>query len=282
MRVLVLAGAAALSLTLPITLAIVAVLAIVVMSYQQTIRAYPNGGGSYIVASDNLGPFPGLVAAGAFLIDYVLTVAVSIAAGVAALTSVFPDLFEYRVVLGIGFVAADRPGQPARHPRERGDLHRPGLRLPGRDLRPARLRLRPLRDSATCPPTRPRPPGSEAHGHGGARPPAHPARLLLRLGRPDRHRGGLQRRAGLQAAGGAPRPDRPDPHGRVLRRDLPRDQLPGRPLGILPDPSEERRSSASSPAPWSATAPSSTSSRSRPRCCWSWPPTPPSPTSRGC
>jgi amino acid transporter len=56
------------------------------------------------VASDNLGPFPGLVAAGALLIDYVLTVAVSIAAGVAALTSIFPDLFAYRVVLGVGFV----------------------------------------------------------------------------------------------------------------------------------------------------------------------------------
>ena len=79
-------------------------LAIVVTSYQQTIQAYPTGGGSYIVASDNLGPFPGLVAAGALLIDYVLTVAVSIAAGVAALTSIFPDLFAYRVALGVGFV----------------------------------------------------------------------------------------------------------------------------------------------------------------------------------
>ena len=79
-------------------------LAIVVTSYQQTIQAYPTGGGSYIVASDNLGPFPGLVAAGALLIDYVLTVAVSIAAGVAALTSIFPDLFAHRVVLGVGFV----------------------------------------------------------------------------------------------------------------------------------------------------------------------------------
>ena len=104
MRVLILAGAAALSLTLPITFVIVAVLAIVVTSYQQTIQAYPTGGGSYIVASDNLGPFPGLVAAGALLIDYVLTVAVSIAAGVAALTSIFPDLFAHRVLLGVGFV----------------------------------------------------------------------------------------------------------------------------------------------------------------------------------
>ncbi len=74
MRVLVLAGAGALALTMPITIVIVVVLAIVVISYQQTIRAYPNGGGSYIVASDNLGPLAGLTAAGALLTDYVLTV----------------------------------------------------------------------------------------------------------------------------------------------------------------------------------------------------------------
>src|SRR5207245_5697314 len=104
MRVLVLAGAGALAITMPISLAIVVVLAIVVTSYQQTIRAYPNGGGSYIVASDNLGPFPGLTAAAALLTDYVLTVAVSIAAGVAALTSIFPQLFDMRVALGVAFV----------------------------------------------------------------------------------------------------------------------------------------------------------------------------------
>ncbi len=105
MRVLVLAGAGALALTMPITIAIVVILAIVVASYQQTIRAYPNGGGSYIVASDNLGPAAGLTAAAALLTDYVLTVAVSIAAGVAALTSIAPQLFDYRVVIGVAFVA---------------------------------------------------------------------------------------------------------------------------------------------------------------------------------
>jgi len=105
MRVVVAAGVGALALTLPLTVAIVAVLAIVVTSYQQTIRAYPSGGGSYIVASDNLGTGPGLVAAAALLTDYVLTVAVSIAAGVAALTSIFPSLFDWRVAIGVGFVA---------------------------------------------------------------------------------------------------------------------------------------------------------------------------------
>ena len=90
MRVLALAGAGALALTMPITVAIVVVLAIVVISYRQTISAYPNGGGSYIVASQNLGTLPGLTAAAALLTDYVLTVAVSVAAGVAALTSIVP------------------------------------------------------------------------------------------------------------------------------------------------------------------------------------------------
>jgi amino acid transporter len=105
MRVVVAAGVGALALTMPLTIAIVGVLAIVVISYQQTIRAYPNGGGSYIVASDNLGRGPGLVAAAALLTDYVLTVAVSVAAGVAALTSIFPGLFDLRVLIGVGFVA---------------------------------------------------------------------------------------------------------------------------------------------------------------------------------
>jgi len=104
MRVLILAGAGTLALALPITGVIVLVLAIVVTSYRQTIAAYPNGGGSYIVASDNLGRMPGLIAAAALLTDYVLTVAVSVAAGVAALTSVVPELFDARVGIGIAIV----------------------------------------------------------------------------------------------------------------------------------------------------------------------------------
>ncbi|MBV9172376.1 MAG: APC family permease [Chloroflexi bacterium] len=105
MKVLVLAGAGALSLTLPISGVIVLLLAIVVLSYRQTIRAYPSGGGSYIVASDNLGMLPGLTAAGALLIDYVLTVSVSVAAGVAALTSMVPDWLPYAVPMTVGAVA---------------------------------------------------------------------------------------------------------------------------------------------------------------------------------
>lgn len=104
MRVLAFAGAGALVLTMPITIAIVVVLAIVVVSYRQTISAYPNGGGSYIVASENLGTLPGLAAAAALLTDYVLTVSVSVAAGVAALTSVLPQLFDPRVAIGVALV----------------------------------------------------------------------------------------------------------------------------------------------------------------------------------
>src|SRR5215470_14603003 len=102
--VLVLAGTAATHLTLPISFAIAGLLAVVAISYQQTIHAYPSGGGSYIVARANLGPTPGLIAAAALLIDYVLTVAVSVAAGVAALTSAFPSLVNHRVGLGVLFI----------------------------------------------------------------------------------------------------------------------------------------------------------------------------------
>ena len=97
--VLVLAGSAALSYSLPIGIGIAALILIVISSYRQTIRAYPQGGGAYIVAKDNLGVFPSLVAAAALLIDYVLTVAVSVAAGVAAVTSAVPELFPYRTWL---------------------------------------------------------------------------------------------------------------------------------------------------------------------------------------
>ncbi|HEV8142805.1 MAG TPA: APC family permease [Methylomirabilota bacterium] len=97
--VLVLAGAAALSFSLPIGIGIAALIAIVVASYRQTILAYPRGGGAYIVTKDNLGVVPGLTAAAALLIDYVLTVAVSVAAGVAAVTSAVPALFPFRVWL---------------------------------------------------------------------------------------------------------------------------------------------------------------------------------------
>ena len=104
LRVLILANFAALTFSSPIAFIIATILAIVVFSYHQTIHAYPSGGGAYIVARENLGETPSLIAAAALLIDYVLTVAVSIAAGVAALTSAFPQLLDHRVALALGFV----------------------------------------------------------------------------------------------------------------------------------------------------------------------------------
>jgi amino acid transporter len=104
--VLVLAGTVALSYSIPISIAIAILTAIVVSSYRQTIRAYPQGGGAYIVSKDNLGVPAGLVAGAALLIDYVLTVAVSVAAGIAALTSAVPALFPYRPWLCVAAVVA--------------------------------------------------------------------------------------------------------------------------------------------------------------------------------
>ncbi|MBC8162024.1 MAG: APC family permease [Roseiflexaceae bacterium] len=108
--VLILVGSTSLSLVVPISLGIVVLLAIVGFSYRQTIHAYPNGGGAYIVAHDNLGKTPGLIAAASLLIDYVLTVAVSISAGVAALTALattwgFTDLERYSVDVALVLLA---------------------------------------------------------------------------------------------------------------------------------------------------------------------------------
>ncbi|GHO59101.1 APC family permease [Ktedonobacter robiniae] len=98
------AGPAHLGLTLPISLVIILLLCIVTISYRQTIPAYPNGGGSYTVARENLGKLPGLVAAAALLIDYVLNVAVCISAGVLNMVSLFPELHGSIVLLDIALV----------------------------------------------------------------------------------------------------------------------------------------------------------------------------------
>ncbi len=98
---LVVAGSAGLALSWPIGLAITGLLILVAISYFQTVHAYPSGGGSYIVARENLGTLPGLVAAAALMIDYVLTAAVSLTAGVAAIASAFPSLVPHRVFLAL-------------------------------------------------------------------------------------------------------------------------------------------------------------------------------------
>ena len=99
------AGAAAIAYAAPVAVAIVVLLFLVVASYRQVIPAYPHGGGSYSVARENLGPMAGLVAGASLLVDYTLTVAVSVAAGVAAVTSAVPALYEHRVALGLFAVA---------------------------------------------------------------------------------------------------------------------------------------------------------------------------------
>ncbi len=121
LRVLTIGGVAALSLVTPIGAVIAAMLAIVVFSYRQTIYAYPNGGGAYIVAKDNLGRLPSLIAASALLIDYVLTVSVSIAAGVAAITSAIPAWHLNTVEVSLAFVAILTVGN-LRGVRESGRL----------------------------------------------------------------------------------------------------------------------------------------------------------------
>jgi len=102
--ILAAAGTAAFGYVFPISLAIVALMAVVTISYEQTIHAYPDGGGAYIVARDNLGEVPALMAAAALLTDYILTVSVSVAAGVAQIVSAYPDLFPFRVHISVVFI----------------------------------------------------------------------------------------------------------------------------------------------------------------------------------
>ena len=97
-------GTAAYSRLVPISIMVIVLLAIVVSSYRQTIFAYPTGGGSYVVSRENLGKYPSLVAGGSMLTDYILTVAVSVSGGVAAIISAFSHLAPYRVHMAVGFI----------------------------------------------------------------------------------------------------------------------------------------------------------------------------------
>lgn len=103
--VLVVVGFAAVWYSIPISLAVLGLLAILILSYRQTIFAYPSGGGAYIVAMKNLGTTTGLMAGGSLLVDYILTVAVSSSAGTDAITSAFPELHDYRVTISLMMIA---------------------------------------------------------------------------------------------------------------------------------------------------------------------------------
>src|SRR6187455_575198 len=102
--ILAAAGTAAFGYVFPISIIIIGLLAIVVISYEQIIHAYPDGGGAYVVAYDNLGHFPALVAAAALLTNYILTVSVSVSSGVAQIISAYPQLFDWRVPISIACV----------------------------------------------------------------------------------------------------------------------------------------------------------------------------------
>ncbi len=122
LRVLVpVIGVAAFTLLVPITVAILCVLGLLILSYRQTIKAYPSAGGAYIVTRDNFGLLPAQVAGVALLTDYILTVAVSVAAGTAALTSVAPGLAPYAVPVSVGFILLIAYGN-LRGVRESGKL----------------------------------------------------------------------------------------------------------------------------------------------------------------
>jgi amino acid transporter len=105
MGVLIVLGSGALAITLPLAMGVATLVLMVIFSYIQTILHYPDGGGAYTVAKDNLGMYPSLLAAAALLTDYVLTVSVSVSAGVRALTSAVPEVFDYRIVIALAAIA---------------------------------------------------------------------------------------------------------------------------------------------------------------------------------
>ena len=127
--ILTLGGLAYLYLTPWIAAAVVLLLAVVVLSYRQVVQAYPSGGGSYEVVATNLGPRAGLVVAAALLVDYVMTVAVSVAAGVDNIISAIPDLNPYRVADQYRIPHAVDGDESARRARIRASIRRPDLCL---------------------------------------------------------------------------------------------------------------------------------------------------------
>ena len=127
--ILTLGGLAYLYLAPWIAAAVVLLLAVVVLSYRQVVQAYPSGGGSYEVVSKNLGPTAGLVVAAALLVDYVMTVAVSVAAGVDNIISAVPELNPYRVAVNVGFIVVLTGDESARGPRIRAGVRRADLRF---------------------------------------------------------------------------------------------------------------------------------------------------------
>ena len=221
-------------------------------SYRQTIKAYPSAGGAYIVTKDNLGLLPAQVAGVALLTDYVLTVAVSVSAGTAALYSGVPGTYACRVPIALGFIALIAWGN-LRGVKESGRLFAAPtyVFIVHGDAHRSCVGHRPVGDRPPRPRwRRPIPPAARRRT-GSVGIFLHPARLRLRRRRDDRRRGHLQRCARLQAARVAQRPQHADGDGHVARRDVPRPVVAGA-SRCTSCPPTRRRSSPRSPEACSA------------------------------
>ncbi len=208
----------------PISLAIASLLTIVVISYRQTIKAYPNGGGAFIVANDNIGLAAGAVAASALLTDYTLTVAVSMAAGVAAVTSALPDLLPYRVPMAIGFVALVTIAN-LRGAKESSNL----FALPTYAFVTTVFTMLVIGFIECADGDCPQAVSVDSrHRAGSGRLSAlDTAGLCLGIDRSDRSRSRSRRRPGFPSAQGQERGSDPDDHGCHFGHDVPRDFDPG-------------------------------------------------------
>ncbi len=217
---------------MPISILIVGLLFLVTFSYRQTIRAYPQGGGSYIVARANLGVLPGLVAAAALLTDYVLTVSVSVSSGVFNFASAFPALQDYTVPIIVALILLVMAVN-LRGISESGSL----FALPTYVFIASVILLVAVgvgRTLAGEPPPGHRRRADRGAGRDPQPAPAH-ARVRGRLQRDDGHRGHLQRDAGVQAARVEERPDHDGRDGGHPGHRVPRDQLPRRRLRRGPE-----------------------------------------------
>ena len=171
--------------SIQVATAIAILLAVVALSYRQVCRAFPNGGGAYAVARQELSPLLGLVAAAALLIDYVMTVAVSTSSAVEQLISIAPDLNAWRIEFALVSITLITVAN-LRGLRESGNIFAvPTYLFVGLALLIVGIGRRPHRDRPGGPDAAPR--GGDGTGHGGDRPPAAVQGVRQRLGGADRH-----------------------------------------------------------------------------------------------
>ena len=229
----------------PIAIVVAVLLAIVVTSYRQTIFAYPSGGGSYVVSRENLGENPSLVAGASLLVDYILTVAVSISAGVAAIVSIpaFHGLADHRVAARPRADRAHHARQPARHQGVGPHLRGPDLHL-HRRCSPRSIVLRPrpqlvFGDIAPVP-FDPEAFDGDASDRRHARPLPAAEGLLVGRGRAHRRRGDLERRARVPPARVEERRDHARVDGRHPRHAVLRRLDPRPPPRPVPEPRRRR------------------------------------------